>query len=314
MNSKNISKNEQTNDFDNLKSDYFLRKLFDIIQKEKSLNIMKYNKILQKRLNITLNDYKEYASKIEIELRLTDERRAKYGVHDKFINVSYKDKKYYHVYFDNSNKESKRILFEYMGKVKIIKIIIDHQVKSFKGLFKNCNCINSIFFKKFYRNNITDMSEMFYGCYSLKELNLSNFNTNNVTNMSYMFRGCSSLKELNLSNFNTNNVIDMSCMFSYCSLLKELNLSNFNTNNVIDMSQMFEYCSSLKELNLSNFNTNNVTNMSWMFSYCSSLKKLNLTNFNTNNVTNMSGMFNGCTNDLKNKIKAQNKNIFKKNN
>ena len=65
----------------------------------------------------------------------------------------------------------------------MIKIIIDYQAKSFKKLFYHCNCIDSIFFKKFYRNNITDMSSMFYECLLLKELNLSNFNTINVTNM-----------------------------------------------------------------------------------------------------------------------------------
>ena len=75
-----------------------------------------------------------------------------------------------------------------------IKIIIDYQVKSFKDLFKRCECIESINFKKFYRNNITDMSYMFDGCSSLKDLNLTNFITNNVTNMSNMFDGCSSLK------------------------------------------------------------------------------------------------------------------------
>ena len=44
MNSRNISKNEQTNDFDNLKSDYFLLKIFDIMKKInhlKLLNIIK---------------------------------------------------------------------------------------------------------------------------------------------------------------------------------------------------------------------------------------------------------------------------------
>ena len=49
--------------------------------------------------------------------------------------------------------------------------------------------------------------------------------------------------------------------------------------------------------------------MSWMFNGCSSLKELNLNNFNTNNVTNMSGMFSGCSDDLKRKIKSENKNI-----
>ena len=68
--------------------------------------------------------------------------------------------------------------------------MIDYQVKSFYELFDDCKCIESINFKKFYRNNITDMSWMFDGCSSLKELNLNNFNTNNVTGMSGMFFGC----------------------------------------------------------------------------------------------------------------------------
>ena len=76
-----------------------------------------------------------------------------------------------------------------------IKIIIDYQAKSFYKLFYWCKCIESITFKKFYRNNITDISRMFSYCSSLKELNLNNFNTNNVTDMSDMFSGCSSLKE-----------------------------------------------------------------------------------------------------------------------
>ena len=49
--------------------------------------------------------------------------------------------------------------------------------------------------------------------------------------------------------------------------------------------------------------------MSYMFCECSSLKELNLNNFNTNNVTDMSYMFSGCSDDLKSKIKSENKNI-----
>ena len=62
---------------------------------------------------------------------------------------------------------------------------------SFEKLFYECDCIESIYFNKFYRNNITNMSSMFSGCSSLKELNLNNFNTNNVTDMNSMFSGCS---------------------------------------------------------------------------------------------------------------------------
>ena len=45
-----------------------------------------------------------------------------------------------------------------------IKIIIDYQIKSFERLFNECKCIEKINFKKFYRNNITNMSCMFSGC------------------------------------------------------------------------------------------------------------------------------------------------------
>ena len=76
------------------------------------------------------------------------------------------------------------------------------------------------------------------------------------------------------------------------------------------MDEMFRNCSSLKELNLSNFNTNNVTDISYMFYGCSQLKELNLTNFNTNNVNDMSHMFSGCSDELKYKVKEQNKQIY----
>ena len=49
--------------------------------------------------------------------------------------------------------------------------------------------------------------------------------------------------------------------------------------------------------------------MRGMFRGCRSLKELNLNNFNTNNVTNMSCMFSYCSDDLKRKIKSENKNI-----
>ena len=163
---------------------------------------MKYNKKLQKRLNINIYNYKEYSqlySSIEIKLTLVDNRC-------RFINIPDEEKEYYHIYFDNSIEEIKRYYLEDNEKVKMIKIIINYQVKSFATLFQDCVCINSIFFKKFYRINITDMSYMFNGCSSLKELKFSNFNTNNVINMSHMFYDCSSLKKLNLSNFCSTNL------------------------------------------------------------------------------------------------------------
>ena len=166
-----------------LKSDYFIQKFFDYIYKRKSLEIIKCNKSMQKRMNININNYKEYSeiySSIEIEIIPI---KNKYG---KFINIPSKDRVYYYIYFNNNKYEINKRNDNYIDEneeIKIIKIIIDYQIKSFEDLFNGCGCIESINFKKFYRNNITDMSSMFYDC-SVNELNLSNFNTNKVTNNS----------------------------------------------------------------------------------------------------------------------------------
>ena len=51
-----ISKNK----YENLKSDYFLLKLFDNLKRKRLLEVLKYNKNIQKRINLNFNDYKEY--------------------------------------------------------------------------------------------------------------------------------------------------------------------------------------------------------------------------------------------------------------
>ena len=262
MKSGNISKNKKEKEikskFDlknKLKTGYFLERIFSYISRKKALKIMKISKYVQKFSNISINDYKEYSqlhSSIEIEL-IPEKNKS-----GEFIRIPDKDYKYYHIYFNDSKIERKgkqKGAFKESDNVKKIRILIDYEVTSFKNLF-SCydDCISSISFKTFYRNNITEMDGMFYRCYSLKELDLSNFNTDNVTTMQWMFRECPLLKKLNLSKFNTNNVTNMESMFYQCSSLKELNLSTFNTNNVTNMDSMFFKCSSLISLNLSNFN------------------------------------------------------------
>ena len=210
--SKLIASNNQLK---NVKSDYFIQKFFGYMSKRKSLETIRYNKNIQKRINININHYKAYSEEYSsIELDIIP-MKGEYG---RFINIKEEDKKYFHIYFnDNKKKEIERTYLDEDENVSKISIIIDYQIKSFSELFYYCDCIESIKFKKFYRNNVTDMRSMFSECSSLKELNLNNFNTNNVTDMSYMFSGCSSLKELNLNNFNTNNVTDMEGMFYGCS-------------------------------------------------------------------------------------------------
>ena len=295
-------------DLDNIKSKHILKEIFEHIKKNKALEIIKINKKIQNKLNLTINDYKEYSELFTpIEIEITPKASIN-KIFNNFINLTDKEEEYYHIFFNDRKEEIKKFWLNEEDKVTKIKIIIDYQIKSFKMLFYFCQCIESIFFKKFYRNNIIDMSGLFWGCSTLKEIDISNINQN-VTDMNYMFCGCSSLEGLNLSNFSTNNVKDMKGMFFDCSSLKEINLSNFNTNNVTDMSSMFGGCSSLKVLNLSNFNTNNVTDMSFMFIRCSSLEELNISNFNINKVINMIDIFYGCSDELKKKISEKNTNI-----
>ena len=169
-----------------VKSDYFIQKFFGYMLKRKSLETVRYNKSIQKRINININHYKAYCeeySSIELDIIPMN------GEYGKFINIKEEDKKYFHIYFnDNKNKEIKNTSLNIDDNISKISINIDYQIKSFSELFYYCKSIESIEFKKFYRNNVTNMRGMLFGCSSLKELNLNNFNTNNVTDMRY---GCS---------------------------------------------------------------------------------------------------------------------------
>ena len=286
-----------------LKSKYILDELFKNLTIAKKLSIIRYNKKIQKRLDISVNDFKDNL-KIEIEITLSPDKTYKY--YDNFININEEKECFYHLYFDDDPKEIKIYYVEEyyelirtiignnnkkMELIKKIKVVIDYEIKSLKNLFRSCNFIKKVSFTKFKRKDINDLSGMFYNCFNLEEIDLSKVKTNNVTDLSEMFVSCYSLKELNVTNFITTNVINMKGTFQHCSKLKELNVSNFDTTNVTNMESMFNGCDSLIQLDLSNFNTKNVTNMDNMFSYCKSLKELNLSNFNTEKVTDMGFMF-----------------------
>ena len=226
--------------FDNIKSKFILHKILNYLLKRKLYKIIKYNKKIQQRLDLNINDYIEYSelySTVEIEII---PEKSKCG---RFIHLVYNKDIYHHIYYnDNKEKEYKITSFNLEDNVTKINVIIDNPFKSFKQLFSDCECVESINFIKFFRR-CDDMSFMFSRCTSLKEINFSNFNTNKTVDMNNMFEKCSSLKELNLSSFNTNNLIEMSYMFSFCSSLEELNLSSFNTDNVTNMESMFYECS-----------------------------------------------------------------------
>ena len=257
-----------------LKSIYFLKYLFSYVTEKKKLELLKYNKNIQKQIELSIIDYKKYSgekTQIQLEIILLHEKT-------KFINIKNNEQKY--CYTDaNSNR---------------IKIVLDYQVQTFEGLFSGCDHIKSIKFIKFYRTNITSMENMFNGCSSLKKISFLNFKTENVKKMNCMFHCCSKLQKINLSKFNTENVIDMSGMFAGCLNLKKIIVSGFNTKNVTNMSAMFSGCSSLKNINISNFDTSNVIDMNGIFANCFLLKKLDMSNFNFDNLMSMRNMFWGC--------------------
>ena len=228
-----------------LSSKYLLKKIFSLIEQKQAFEIVHYNKSLQEKLDLGLNDYKTYKN-IEIELI------PKYTSFNKFINIlSKEDYSLIHIYFDDDfTHEIKRTYLTKEEKnIKKIKIILEKEFNSFKGLFENCECIEKIIFIKFNRKDITDMSHMFSGCTSLEEIYFNKFNSINVTNMSSMFSYCYNLHNIEFNNFVTDNVINMNYMFYKCLSLKKIENPNFNINKVENKNDMLNDC----PLSLRNF-------------------------------------------------------------
>ena len=133
--SKNISKL--------IKSKSIFKKILGYINTKIALETMTYNKSLQVKYNNDLNTYKTYSQKnflIEIELILHP-FNYKFNK-DNFINVFKEYTSYFHIYFNNEEKEAKRVyLMSDDIEVNKIRIKIDHEVKSLNDLFKYCTCI-----------------------------------------------------------------------------------------------------------------------------------------------------------------------------
>ena len=223
------------------------------------LNIIKRNKKIQNKLDISLEDYKVY-SIIKIEIKMCKNEEF-YDIVEKFYEfiekLNYKSNFLYEIIIGKNTITKNTVLKINENEIKDLidqslsfqlNIITNSKFKSLSQLFYECSFIKEIKFKNFINDRIIDMKFMFYKCSNLTTLELSSFNTSNVTNMSYMFSECSSLINLNLENFNTSNVTNMSGMFCGCTLLKELNINNFNTNEETYMYLMFDGCKNLKSI------------------------------------------------------------------
>ena len=118
--SKEVNKVKSKDIFKNLKSDYFLQILFNNLMKKKTLDIIKYNKNIKDRINISIKNYKEYSeiySSIEIEIKPVD--NFEYG---NFITIfEENENKYYHIYFDDNKEEIKRNYLKEKKKLKQLK-------------------------------------------------------------------------------------------------------------------------------------------------------------------------------------------------
>ena len=133
----------------NIKNIYKIKQIFCYLDKRKALQIIRYNKKIQIKLNLELKDYKKFFeeyNKIIIEIIPKEELYGSYTI----INISDKYKDYYHIYFNDDYKtEIKKNTLRQEYNTKKINIIIDYQIKTFSELFKNLVYINKINFIKF---------------------------------------------------------------------------------------------------------------------------------------------------------------------
>ena len=137
------------NSYKNIKSNYILKKIFDYLTENNILKIVKYNKNIQKKLGKDINDYIKYC---QIIIELTPIKANDKNI---FIKYKEKEKQYYHIYFNDEKEEKHRNYYNKDENVTKIKIIINAQIKSFKGLFYHCCFIEKINFIQFNRENIT---------------------------------------------------------------------------------------------------------------------------------------------------------------
>ena len=143
--SENNTISDLANIFDNIRSNIILKQIFCNLNKNNLLEIIRYNKNLQKRLNIGLIDYIKQFSKIVIELFFSEYRAYPYG---RFIRFSKECKSYFHIYFNDNKKEIKTNKINKGDKVYKIKIVIDYGIKSLSKLFNDCHIIKK---NKFYQ-------------------------------------------------------------------------------------------------------------------------------------------------------------------
>ena len=137
------------NSYKNIKSKYILQKIFANLTEKKLLQIVNYNKELQNELEKDINDFIKYYKKVIIEIIPINKEEDNY-----FIKYKKEEEQYFQIYFNDEKEEKHRNYYNKDENVTKIKIIINAQIKSFKGLFYHCCFIEKINFIQFNRENI----------------------------------------------------------------------------------------------------------------------------------------------------------------
>ena len=97
-NKENKNQSKSSNIFSNLKSKYILKKIFGNLTGKNFFKIIKYNKLLKDKLDISNKDYKEYC---DIEIDIIPKGTGE------FINfINKEEEKYYHIYFNDDKNET----------------------------------------------------------------------------------------------------------------------------------------------------------------------------------------------------------------
>ena len=191
--------------------------------------MLRYNKKIQKRLNITLKDYELFYN-IIIELIPISKEELK---HEKNKFITTYDENYCHIFFNHDKKEVKQNYITNKDNISKITIKIERRVKVLASMFYFCSCIKEINFIEFKQGIIINTINMFYECQNLKKIDLTKFKTDKIKDMSFMFFNCHKLEQLNISNFNFNENINSKGMFLECSeqLINNIKIQNKNIKN-----------------------------------------------------------------------------------
>jgi len=296
-----------------IKSSYNLKELFSFVGEKIELQLLKYNKFLQKRLDLTLKDYETFKNiiiNLKFDVEYVNKLRNEYKeLKKKIDNKNYDNedqKKKLNSELNNKEHELKKNRFMGLPFFNLYKEFI--KIYYIRDQDKSEEAENSAFYNFFEdkpipdikicidkNGNITDCFSMFANCETIKEIEFVKFYTKDVTSMRHMFYLCSHLRHLDLSNFDTSNVTTMFGLCKKCYSLESFKISEkFITSKVDDMQYLFEDCNNLVEVDLHYLDTSNIDNFSYMFNQCKKLQKVDISTFNSEKVFELHAMFQGC--------------------